>query len=202
MADSPTPVLDICDLSLGFRQDAGLMTAVDGVSLQLFPGQTLGLVGESGSGKSVTASAILGLLPMPPAEILNGQIWFRDGIGTGAAPVDLLNLSGDRLRKIRGGQIAMIFQEPMSALNPVYTCGFQLVEAIQLHQTVTKQQAQDQAIVSEKILATQNATSPSVQCSILSGMCHFEARRISNPSLTCRPKPIRLNELRLSGQEL
>ena len=83
---------------------------------------------------------------MPPAKILNGQIWFRDGIGTGAAPVDLLKVPGDRLRKIRGGQIAMIFQEPMSALNPVYTCGFQLVEAIQLHQTVTKQQAQDQAI--------------------------------------------------------
>ncbi|MEM9770858.1 MAG: ABC transporter ATP-binding protein [Cyanobacteria bacterium P01_D01_bin.73] len=146
MADAQLPVLEICDLSLGFRQDSGLTTAVDGVSLKLFAGQTLGLVGESGSGKSVTAATILGLLPMPPAEISAGKIWFRDNVGTDAAPIDVLSLSGDRLRKIRGGQIAMIFQEPMSALNPVYTCGFQLLEAIQLHQTVTKQQAQDQAI--------------------------------------------------------
>ncbi len=146
MADAQLPVLEICDLSLGFRQDAGVTTAVEGVSLKLFSGQTLGLVGESGSGKSVTAAAILGLLPMPPAEISAGQIWFRDNVGTDAAPIDVLSLSGDPLRKIRGGQIAMIFQEPMSALNPVYTCGFQLVEAIQLHQPVTKQQARDQAI--------------------------------------------------------
>ena len=146
MAESPAPVLEICELSVGFRQDSGRVTAVDGVSLQLFAGQTLGLVGESGSGKSVTAAAVLGLLPMPPAEVLGGQIWFRDGVGTGAAPIDLLTLSGDRLRHIRGGQIAMIFQEPMSALNPVYTCGFQLVEAIQLHQTMTKAQAREQAI--------------------------------------------------------
>ncbi|MEM9245924.1 MAG: ABC transporter ATP-binding protein [Cyanobacteria bacterium P01_F01_bin.153] len=146
MADVQLPVLEICDLSLGFRQDAGLATAVDGVSLKLFAGQTLGLVGESGSGKSVTAAAVLGLLPMPPAEISAGQIWFRDNVGTDAAPIDLLGLSGERLRKIRGGQIAMIFQEPMSALNPVYTCGFQLVEAIQLHQPMTKQEAQEQAI--------------------------------------------------------
>ncbi len=135
--------------------------AVDDVSFKLARGQTMGIVGESGSGKSVTSLAIMGLVPNPPGRITGGQILFsaqppQATIPQPAnpaapqieklAPVDLTKLNQRRLRQYRGGQIAMIFQEPMSSLNPVYTCGFQLVEAIRQHQKISQRGARDQAI--------------------------------------------------------
>jgi len=113
--------------------------AVDGVSLDVMPRQTLAVVGESGSGKSVTALATLGLLAKGSATIERGSITFqsRDGL------VDLLTLGESKLRRVRGAQVAMIFQEPMTSLNPVYTVGEQIMEAVQLHQRVGRREARD-----------------------------------------------------------
>lgn len=140
-------VLDVRHLQVGFKQVAfkqatlkspeKLVLAVDNISCQLVRGQTLGIVGESGSGKSVTSLALMGLVPYP-GKISGGEIWFTPN---GAAPVNLLTLHPEERRSYRGGRIAMIFQEPMSSLNPVFTCGFQLTEAIQLHQQVSLPQA-------------------------------------------------------------
>ncbi|HWC13583.1 MAG TPA: ABC transporter ATP-binding protein [Actinomycetota bacterium] len=121
----PDPVLSIQDLVVEFDTDDGVVHAVDGVSYEVYPGETLGVVGESGSGKSVTVMSILGLIPTPPGRIESGKALFKGE--------DLLTTSKDDLRKIRGKEIAMIFQDPMTSLNPVFTVGGQLAEAIQVH---------------------------------------------------------------------
>ena len=119
------PLLQVRDLAVQFHTDDGIVRAVDGVSFDLERGETLGLVGESGCGKSVSALTILRLIPQPPGRIVRGQILF-DG-------VDLLKLSEGQLREIRGAQIAMIFQDPLSSLNPVLTIGRQVGEALEKH---------------------------------------------------------------------
>ncbi len=136
-------VLDVRDLQVEFFTDEKLIKAVDGISFEVHRGQTLGIVGESGSGKSVTSLAVMRLVPTP-GMIAGGEIWFR-GKGEGQ-PINLLQLPQNRMQQYRGGQLAMIFQEPMSSLNPVYTIGFQLREAIRLHQNVSATQARLQAI--------------------------------------------------------
>jgi peptide/nickel transport system ATP-binding protein len=131
MAD--TPLLSIRDLSIAFQTEAGLVPGVEHIDLQVRRGEIVGLVGESGSGKSITSLSILQLLPVPPARVLSGEILFtgRDG-----KTVDLLKLGPAPLQKIRGAGIAMIFQEPMTSLNPVYTCGEQVTEAIRAHRKI------------------------------------------------------------------
>ena len=136
--NSSTPVLSIRDLRTYFDTRDGTVRAVDGVSLDVFPSETVCIVGESGCGKSVTAMTILGLLPKPPARIESGEILF-DG-------VDLLKLSEHEMQEIRGNEISMIFQEPMTSLNPVLTVGEQISEAISLHQKVSTRVARNQAI--------------------------------------------------------
>jgi len=139
-----TPILDIRNLSVRFPTRSGVVHAVQDVSLALMPGETLGIVGESGSGKSVMSLATMGLL-MPNTQI-DGEIWFHES-GTGSSqPVNLLTLSSDARRRYRGGKISMIFQEPLTSLNPVYTCGHQVVEALLLHRDLDRQQAQQEAI--------------------------------------------------------
>ncbi|NEO96331.1 MAG: ATP-binding cassette domain-containing protein, partial [Moorea sp. SIO3G5] len=136
-------VLDVRNLKVQFQTDVKQVTAVDSIDFQLRRGQTLGIVGESGSGKSVTSLAIMGLVPYP-GKVTNGEIYFRPSAReTG---VDLLGLSPDQKQSYRGGQISMIFQEPMTSLNPVYTCGFQLTEAILQHQDVSLKEARRQAM--------------------------------------------------------
>jgi peptide/nickel transport system ATP-binding protein len=138
------PVLDVRDLSVEFHTDTGVVQAVNQVSFQVQPGQTLGIVGESGSGKSVSCLAAMRLIPTPPGRIVQGEIWFQ---GRGSKePVDLLSLSPEQVQPYRGGQMGMIFQEPMSSLNPVYTCGFQIMEAIQQHDRISKSEAQRRAV--------------------------------------------------------
>jgi peptide/nickel transport system ATP-binding protein len=137
LASANAPLLDVRDLKTQFRTDDGLVKAVDGVSFTLEKGKTLGIVGESGSGKSVTCLTIMGLNPKASA-IMTGQALFRGE--------DLLTASPSRLREIRGNDIAMIFQDPMTSLNPVHKIGHQLVEAVLLHQDVTKKQARDRAL--------------------------------------------------------
>lgn len=139
-------VLDVRNLCVQFDTEEAPVRAVDGIDFQVRRGQTLGIVGESGSGKSVTSLAIMGLVPSPPGRITEGEIWFRDG--SDRSPVDLQQLSPAQMQPYRGGQIAMIFQEPMSALNPVYTIGFQLVEAIRLHRHVPDAEARRLAVAS------------------------------------------------------
>ncbi len=139
-----SPILDVRDLSVTFPTKAGNVRAVKLVSFAIAPGETLGLVGESGSGKSVTSLALIGLLE-PSAEI-SGEVWFRDPTSPNAEPVDLLKLTRDQRRQYRGKLISMIFQEPLTSLNPVYTCGDQLTEALRLHQDLDSKAATSRAI--------------------------------------------------------
>jgi oligopeptide/dipeptide ABC transporter ATP-binding protein len=120
----PTPILQVRDLRTQFLTDGGIVTAVDGVSFDLYPGESLGIVGESGSGKSVTALSLLRLVP-DPGRIVGGKVLFRNE--------DLLQISEDDIRQIRGREIAMIFQDPQSSLNPVLRTGFQIDEAMLAH---------------------------------------------------------------------
>ncbi len=138
-------VLDAKNLQVQFQTDEKVVKAVNDVSFQVRRGQTLGIVGESGSGKSVTSLAIMGLVP-PDTSQVRGEILFRfrhddDSSNKQTEPVNLLQLSEADKQAYRGGQIAMIFQEPMSSLNPVYTIGFQLTEAIRQHQDISERQA-------------------------------------------------------------
>jgi peptide/nickel transport system ATP-binding protein/oligopeptide transport system ATP-binding protein len=150
------PLLAISDLAVSFQTGVGrsstYLRAVDGVSIDVPPRSTVGLVGESGSGKSVTALSILRLLPQPPARIDKGAILLappRPQKGEppleGAESIDVLKLGDEALRKVRGGRIAMIFQEPMTALNPVYTIGDQLGEALRAHQPISRREGLERA---------------------------------------------------------
>ncbi|HEY9596152.1 MAG TPA: ABC transporter ATP-binding protein, partial [Cyanophyceae cyanobacterium] len=140
-------VLDVRNLQVEFPADEKRVIAVNGIDFQLKRGQTLGIVGESGSGKSVTSLAVMGLVPSP-GKITSGEIYFHSS-KDGSQAVDLLQLSDAQKQFYRGGEgkIAMIFQEPMSSLNPVYTCGFQLTEAILQHQNVSASEARRRAVV-------------------------------------------------------
>jgi len=137
------PILQVENLRTYFATDAGPARAVDGVSFHVDPGETLGIVGESGSGKSVTALSIMRLIPEPPGRIQEGsRILFRGDRGV----EDLAQASEERMRKIRGNEIAMIFQEPMTSLNPVLRIGDQIMESLRLHQGLSKRDARSRAI--------------------------------------------------------
>lgn len=136
------PLLHIKNLQITFRSEGAEMIAVDNIDLKLHPGETVGVVGESGSGKSVTSLAAMRLIPDPPGKITAGSILYS---GRGET-VDLLKLSEDEMRSYRGNDIAMIFQEPMTSLNPVMKCGRQVSEAIVLHQKVSKKEAREKTI--------------------------------------------------------
>src|SRR6266487_2226675 len=129
----PQPLLELKNLNIAFNTDRGQVRPVRDVSYSIYPGQTLAVVGESGCGKSVTALSILRLIPSPPGKVLSGEVLLEGR--------DLLQLSEKEMRQVRGRDIAMIFQEPMTSLNPVYTIGDQIAEAVMLHQHVRPRQA-------------------------------------------------------------
>ena len=133
-----TPVLEVKNLKTAFRTEQGQVIAVDDVSFSVMPGQTIGIVGESGCGKSVTSLSIMGLIPNPPGKIVGGEIRFKGK--------DLVTLPASEMRRIRGNEISMIFQEPMTSLNPVFTIGNQIMETIILHQKLGKKEAREKAI--------------------------------------------------------
>ena len=135
----PEPVLSIKDLVVEFKTEDGVVHAVDGVSYDLFPGETLGIVGESGSGKSVSTLALLGLIPQPPGRIVSGTAMFKGR--------DLLKLKKKELRRVRGNEVAMVFQDPMTSLNPVLTVGSQLGEAIKTHYPDEKDDAVKKRVI-------------------------------------------------------
>ena len=133
------PLLSVKELSIHFKTEGSQTTSVKKSSFTVYPGELVAIVGESGSGKSITALSVLQLLPKE--AVVNGEILFNQD-----EPVDLLKLSAKKITSIRGNKIAMIFQEPMTSLNPVFTCGYQVMEAIQLHQQVSKATAQQKTI--------------------------------------------------------
>ena len=136
-------ILEVKNLQTCFKTKDGILNAVDHIDFNIKRGETIGIVGESGSGKSVTSLSIMGLLPSPPGFIKEGEI-ILDSPRQGK--IDLANISEKDLRKIRGEDISMIFQEPMSSLNPVYTCGDQVMEAIMLHRQLSKKEAKDRTL--------------------------------------------------------
>jgi oligopeptide transport system ATP-binding protein len=146
---SGEPLLEVRGLKTQFFTQDGVVKAVDDVSFYLMPGETLGVVGESGCGKSITGLSIMRLIPDPPGKIVAGEILF-DG-------QDLRTLSDDQIRRIRGNRIAMIFQDPMTSLNPVLTINRQISEALQLHMGMNKEQAKARAIELLKMVGIPNA---------------------------------------------
>lgn len=138
MSSSEAPFLEILDLRTYFCTEAGILRAVDGVSLAIHPGETLGLVGESGCGKSVTAFSILKLVPSPPGKYAGGEIRFQGA--------DLLAGDEKQLRSVRGRLISMVFQEPMSSLNPILTIGRQVGESLRLHRKLSNRAVRDASL--------------------------------------------------------
>jgi oligopeptide/dipeptide ABC transporter ATP-binding protein len=132
------PLVSIKGLSVSFPSEKGKIWPVDGVSLRILPGETLGLVGESGSGKSMTSLALMGLLPKPHGKIEAGSIKFRDR--------ELVGLENNEMRKMRGRDISMIFQDPMTSLNPVYTVGNQIIEALCAHERISRPEAERKVV--------------------------------------------------------
>jgi len=142
-------LLDVRNLKTYFFTDEGVVRAVDGVDLYIDKGETLGVVGESGCGKSVTALSVMKLIPQPPGRIVDGQILY-DG-------TNLVDLAPNRMRKIRGKEISMIFQEPMTSLNPVFTVGEQIAEAIRLHEGLGRREAMAKTVDMLKLVHIPNA---------------------------------------------
>ena len=133
------PLLEVSGLRTYFNTDAGVARAVDGVSFHVEEGETVGIVGESGCGKTVTSLSIMGLIPDPPGKILSGSSIRLSG-------EELVGASNRRLREIRGNDIAMIFQEPMTSLNPVFTVGNQISEALRAHRPMSRREARTESV--------------------------------------------------------
>jgi peptide/nickel transport system ATP-binding protein/oligopeptide transport system ATP-binding protein len=173
------PLLEIDQLNIAFDTNRGQLRPVRDVSYSIFPGQTLAVVGESGCGKSVTALSILRLIPSPPGKVLGGEIRFQGR--------NLLSLNEKQMREVRGKDIAMIFQEPMTSLNPVYTIGDQIVEAITLHQGVSTREAYK---IAEKALADVGIADPAKRIAAyphqMSG--GMRQRVMIAMALSCQPK--------------
>src|SRR5947207_8306165 len=183
------PLLSVRNLKTYFTQDEGTVRAVDGVSFDLYPGVTLGVVGESGCGKSVTARSILRIVDRP-GRIVEGEIRFRRRPRNGA-PVPVVDLTklepnGEEMRAIRGAEIALIFQEPMSSFSPVHSVGSQIVEAILLHQPVGRREARDKAI---EMLRRVGVASPEQRMDQLSNQLSggLRQRAMIAMALSCHP---------------
>src|SRR2546429_7220854 len=184
-----SPLLSVRNLKTYFAQDEGTVKAVDGVSFDVAPRATLGVVGESGCGKSVTARSILRIVDRP-GRIVAGEIRFRRRPTNGAAAdvVDLAKLepNGQEMRAIRGAEIALIFQEPMSSFSPVHSVGSQIVEAILLHQPVSRREARDKAI---EMLRRVGVSSPEQRVDQLSNQLSggLRQRAMIAMALSCHP---------------
>ncbi len=143
------PLLHVTDLRTQFFTQDGVVKAVDGVTFDLFPGETLGVVGESGSGKSITAMSLMRLIPSPPGKIVSGEIIYKGD--------NVLDMSDEEVRHVRGNEIAMIFQDPMTSLNPVLSIRRQLGEGLQLHLGMNKTQARERSIELLRMVGIPNA---------------------------------------------
>lgn len=184
MNEQEKPLLEIKELHTRFHTLDGIVNAVDGIDFEVYEGETLGLVGESGCGKSVTALSILRLLPCPPAEI-QGRILFEGK--------NLLDLDREGIRKIRGNDISMIFQEPMTSLNPVLRIGEQISEAARIHKKMTRQEASRRAVEMLRMVQIPGPDSSARQYphSFSGGM---RQRAMIGMSLSCNPRLILADE--------
>ena len=173
-----TLLLEVKNLKTYFYTDEGVVQAVDGISFNIKKGETLGMIGESGCGKSVSALSIMRLVPQPPGRIIEGEINFKGE--------NLMEKSKSEMRRIRGNEIAMIFQEPMTSLNPLFTIGDQIAEAIILHQKVNKREAQFRVI---KILERVGMPSPERRAQQYSHQLSggMRQRAMIAMSLSCNP---------------
>lgn len=173
------PLLEVRSLTTQFFTEDGVVRAVEDVSFEIFPGEILSLVGESGCGKSVTGLSLLRLISIPPGKIVSGELLF-DGR-------DLMELEEKEMERVRGNDISMIFQEPMTSLNPVFTIGNQIMEALQLHQNLDKKEARKKAI---EMLGRVRIPSPEVRIDSyphqLSG--GMRQRAMIAMALSCQPK--------------
>jgi len=149
MATTVEPLLTVNNLKTQFFTQDGVVKAVNGVSFQLLPGETLGIVGESGCGKSITAMSLMRLIPTPPGKIVDGQVVFQGK--------DILKMNDEQIRSIRGNDIAMIFQDPMTSLNPVLTINRQISESLELHKGMNKSESRARAIELLKMVGIPNA---------------------------------------------
>lgn len=179
------PLLDVRDLRISFYTDRGRVTPVDGVSFTVSPGEIVGIVGESGSGKSVMAQSLMRLLEHSDAVEYEGQVFFEEQ--------DMLSLPLSRMQKLRGSEISMIFQDPQTSLNPVYTIGNQIAEGLRQHQGLSKKEARSRAI---EILRLTGIPSPEVRVDSypheLSG--GMQQRAMIAMALSCRPKLLLADE--------
>ena len=171
-----TVLLEVRDLRTEFATDAGTFTAVDGVGFEVEAGHTLAIVGESGCGKSVTALSIMGLVPQPPGRIAGGSVRFE---GT-----ELIGLDKQALQDLRGNAIAMIFQEPMSSLNPAFTIGEQIVEGLLRHRRIGRAEAEAHAL---EMLARVRIPAPAERFhdhphKLSGGMRHRDHRALAHPA--------------------
>jgi oligopeptide transport system ATP-binding protein len=180
-----TPLLEVRNLQTHFFTDQGIIRAVNGISYDLHAGETLGIVGESGCGKSISAFSILRLIPNPPGKIVHGEVIFEGK--------DLLQLSDSEMCAVRGNKIAMIFQEPMTSLNPVLTIGHQVMEPMILHQKIGRKQAIQECIrlLSKVQLSEPEARMNSYPHQLSGGM---RQRVMIAMSMSCKPKLIIADE--------
>tara|TARA_Y100001970_G_C14217935_1_gene850803 strand:+ start:23 stop:1006 length:984 start_codon:yes stop_codon:yes gene_type:complete len=185
LEDKVAALLEVKNLRTHFYTIEGEVKAVDGVSYDLQPGEILGLVGESGCGKSVSAMSVMRLIPWPPGKILDGEVWF-DG-------VDLLQLEEEEMRKIRGKEIGMVFQEPMTSLNPVLTIGKQLTETMELHLGLNSEEATNRAIELLEMVGIPDAASrlPQYPHQFSGGM---RQRVMIAMAMSCNPRLIIADE--------
>lgn len=193
------PLLEVKNLVTEFRTENGTVKAVDDVSFTLYRGKTIGIVGESGSGKSVTSLSAMRLIPDPPGRIVNGKILFHGD----NYQADLTNISEKQMRKFRGNEIAMIFQEPMTSLNPVYTCGDQVMEAILLHQ---KKSLSDQSSLRNSIDSASswviNLFFPLLKLLTLGKVALFREEKLSKVKQKAKERTIELfNKVKLPRPE-
>ena len=179
------PLMSLRDLRVSFSTEDGLFPAVRGVSLDVLPGQCLGIVGESGSGKSVTSLALMGLLPPPPGAIIAGEVHFGGR--------DLRKLSADEMRKLCGSDIAMVFQEPMTSLNPAFTVGDQIAEVVRTHENVPARIARARALelLQEVQIAAPQRRLDEYPHSLSGGM---RQRVMIAIALACRPRMLIADE--------
>ncbi|MDY7109788.1 MAG: ABC transporter ATP-binding protein [Planctomycetota bacterium] len=185
-ASRAAPTLEIADLAVSFDVAGGQrVQAVDGLSLTIHPGQTLALVGESGCGKSVTALSILRLIPQPPGRIDGGSVRFEGR--------ELTTLTERQMLRVRGGEIAMVFQEPLTSLNPVYSVGRQIIEAIRLHQDVSRRRAVELAVqaMREVGIPHPQRNLEAYPHEFSGGMCQ---RAMTAMALACRPRLLLADE--------
>jgi peptide/nickel transport system ATP-binding protein len=176
------PLIEIKNLKVSFSTEEGLVKAVDDISFKLGKGETLGIVGESGSGKSATSLSIMRLISEPPGKISGSEILFSDE----GKQTDLLKLSEKQIRLFRGSKIAMIFQEPMTSLNPVYRCGKQITEVIKLHKKISFSEAKKQTLaLFEEVLLPRPAEIYNAYPHQLSG--GQKQRVMIAMAISCRP---------------